>query len=163
MVKSKESVSDTVHSTTLLIYIVSYHKYSRKWQEGLRISKASCKLYKPSFTILEFISAYKSSYPSVFRNPIGRSTFDPTQLKIFKSFLSFFNLSWQVKNHALCPISSIDIAELKTKKTFLTMSLLKFINHLLCCLNMYLNTKNQVNSSVFSCLYQIWKPCNLTG
>ena len=75
MVKSKDSVSDTVHSTSLLIYIVSYHKYSRKWQEGLRISKASCKLYKPSFTILEFISAYKSSYPSVLTWDIADSRF----------------------------------------------------------------------------------------
>ena len=41
MVKSNESVSDTVHSMTLLIYIASYHKYSRKCQEALRIPKAS--------------------------------------------------------------------------------------------------------------------------
>ena len=75
MAKSKESVSDAVHSMTLLIYFVSYHKYSTKWQEGLRISKASCKLYKPSFTILEFISAYKSSYPSVLTWDIADSRF----------------------------------------------------------------------------------------
>ena len=51
----------------------------------------------------------------------------------------------------LTDIADLRILQSDWMKVFLAMSNLKFTNHLLSFLNLYLQTKNQVDSSIFSC------------